>query len=167
MIGDIPAWLPDIVSVEGTWEDVLSRLYVIFERDIKNGKPRLNGCLVWHDRRREDGDKYEEGFWHLIQRENRVMAERQFDPRRAERLPWCKPTIENTGDSAVLMWDFEESGGQVNTYIWLVHYDYVIILVRFATKKFGNVYKIITAYHIDGDSTRRKFQRKYDSRVQK
>jgi hypothetical protein len=156
-----------MVSVDGRWDDVLKRLYVIFEQDIKNGNPRLDGCMVWHDKRKKDGNRYEEGFWHLIERRNSQADERQFDPRRSERLPWCKPTIENSSDGEALMWEFEEDNGQVKTYIWLLNFDYVVILARRPTNKFGDVYNLITAYHVDGDSTRRKFNRKYESRVQK
>ena len=162
-----PVWLPAMVSVDGSWDDVILRLYAIFERDIKYGNPRLDGRMVWHDKRKRGGSIYEDGFWHLIERKNDDASERQFDPRRSERLPWCKPTIENSCDSEVLQWDFEEGNGQVNTYTWLFNHDYVVILLRFPTDKFGDVYKIITAYHVDGDSTRRKFKRKYDNRVQK
>lgn len=166
-MSNLPSWLPDMISVDGEWEAVLLRLYVIFERDIKNGNPMLNSRMVWYERKKKDGNKYEEGFWHLIERENKKAKERQFDPRRSERLPWCKPTIENSSQSEVLTWDFEEADGQVNTYIWLVNCDYVAILVRIPTDKFGDVYKIITAYYVDGDSRKRNFRKKYDNRLQK
>jgi hypothetical protein len=42
-----PGWLPPIISVNGEWNEVLARLYEIFERDFKETQRTLNGKLVW------------------------------------------------------------------------------------------------------------------------
>jgi len=61
-----PDWLPDMISMDGEWNAVLSGLYAIFDHDFKQGKPTLNKMTVWWNQRIEKDGIYEEGFWHLI-----------------------------------------------------------------------------------------------------
>jgi len=82
-----PDWLPEIVSVDGEWDQVLARLYNIFDTDFKQTKRFFEGRPVWWDRRILAGNHYEEGFWHLITKTDQSTNERLLDPRRAERLP--------------------------------------------------------------------------------
>ena len=35
MTTEKPQWLPEMVSTNGSWDDVLARLYAIFVRDFK------------------------------------------------------------------------------------------------------------------------------------
>ena len=75
-----PDWLPVIVSIDGVWELVLSRLYTIFDRDFKQLKPMFSAMQVWWDRRVLGGERYEEGFWHLISRYEKETEERLLVP---------------------------------------------------------------------------------------
>src|SRR3989339_1115532 len=95
-LGSKPSWLPDIISVDGSWDEILERLYKIFKTDFIDGKPKLENFPVFWDRAIDN--KYERGFWHLIEKENQQTIERNFDPRRAERLPWCAPSLKNCRD---------------------------------------------------------------------
>lgn len=158
-----PVWLPEMISVDGTWEDIITRLYKVFDRDFNKGNPHLKGIPVWWDRRMTDGSIYEEGFWHLISRNDERTGDRLLDPRRAERLPWCKPTIEHTDDSAVKLWDSLE-GRHKRTYVWLEHHDYVIVLKK-RRQRIGEVAFLITAYHVDGPKRRESLRRKYNERI--
>lgn len=124
-----PHWLPSIVTVDGEWNHVLSILYGIFDKDIKQAKRFIQGKPV-QDRRILEGEQYEEGFWHLISKDDQKTKDRLFDPRRAERLPWCGHTITNSDDSAVKVWDFKEANGRLRTYVWLEDWDYVLILEK-------------------------------------
>jgi len=158
-----PVWLPDIVSVDGEWEQVLSRLYAVFEADFK-----VTGCSfqekpVWWDRRILPGDRYEEGFWHLISKQDQKASERLFDPRRAERLPWCRPTLVNSRELELKVWDYREAGGRLRTYVWLRDWAYVVILEK-KMQRCGEVAFLITAFYVDGDSKRKDLQRKYERR---
>jgi len=76
------------------------------------------------------------------------------------KIPWCRPTIEHTSDPEVRGWDYLESNGRTNTYIWLIKYDYLIILQR--SKK---IFWLVTAYWVDGAGTKRSLQKKYQKRV--
>lgn len=156
-----PSWLPEIVSVNGQWEQVLKRLYSIFERDFVRGGCRFQDMPVWWDRHKSDGDEYEEGFWHLITKMDNHSGERLLDPRRAERLPWCRPTLTNSTDPEVKVWDYRESDGRLATYVWLENWDYVII-VRKRQQNRGPIAFLVTAYHVDYNSTRRNLRRKYE-----
>lgn len=155
-----PEWLPEIVNVNGEWEEVLRRLYQIFDQDF-----RKSGCVfekrqIFWDKRVLEG-RYEEGFWHLITKADEQTGERLLEPRRAERLPWCKPTLTNSKDSAVKVWDYPE--GKVRTYVWLEDWDYVIVLEK-RKHRIGEIVFLITAFFVDGESSRRNLRRKYKAR---
>ena len=158
-----PDWLPDIVSVNGVWEIVVRRLYQIFETDFIRAGCHFEGLPVWWDRRKQGGDTYEEGFWHLITRTDSCTKDRLIDPRRAERLPWCKPVIENSHDVRIRLWDYRESNNKIRTYIWLERWDYVVVLEKRSRNR-GPIAFLVTAYHVDGESTRRRLRRKYENR---
>lgn len=162
-MSDLPEWLPEIISVDGEWENVLQTLYSIFRKDFVDGKPKLSNTPVWWDRCVLENDQYEEGFWHLISKDDDSRNDRLFDPRRAERLPWCRPTIDHFNEDVVRYWDYKTSKSRIVTYLWLEDFDYVII---FQKRKLGigTVYFLKTAYYVGGDSTRRNLQKNYEKR---
>ena len=53
----------------------------------------------------------------------------------------------------------EKATGRSALIFWLEEADYVVILQRR-----GRAYFLITAYHVDGDSTRRRLKAKYEGR---
>lgn len=155
-----PAWLPRIFNMDGIWERNLGHLYSIFENDFINNPLLLDSKPVWFDRRVIEG-KYPEGFWHIITKYD--GEERIPDFRRAERLPWCGPSIRNSNDPVITKWDIIERD-EINTYIWLESFDYLIVLVR-RSHRIGDVMVLRTAYYVEGDSTRNKLKRKYANRI--
>ncbi|MBW1668869.1 MAG: hypothetical protein JRJ66_12610 [Deltaproteobacteria bacterium] len=156
-----PVWLPAMVQTNGEWQHVLRRLYQIFENDFKNNRCLFRGSEIWWDKRILEGDDFEEGFWHLI---TKGGEQRLFDPRRAERLPWCSAIINNANDGSVKVWDYKEKRGAIRTYLWLEDWDYAIILEK---KQVGQriVFFVITAFHVDGESRRRSLRVKYSKRI--
>jgi hypothetical protein len=162
-VSGAPEWLPPIVSVSGRWSKVVKTLYAIFDQDFRKDGCIFDGRPVWWDRRKVDSP-YDEGFWHLITKFDRVEDDRLLDPRRAERLPWCKPTVEHNGDPAVLVWDYEEGNSTRRTYVWLKDRDYVVLLDKKCVGK-RNVAFLITAYYVGGSSTRANLTRKYEARL--
>lgn len=152
-------WLPPILTLSGTWEEIVSGLYAIFEKDFKQAKPKFQHYMVWWNQRVLSGLCYEEGFWHLISRDERSTDERIPDFRRAERLPWCAPIITNSHDSAVKVWDYLESKGQLRTYVWLEDGDYCIILEKLK-RPVQPAAMLITAFHVDGPSRKRSLRNK-------
>lgn len=158
-----PDWLPEMVSVGGDWDNTLIHLYKIFEEDFKLARRTFKGMMLWWDQRILEGAQYEEGFWHLITKGER-SGDRVFDPRRGERLPWCGPTISHSDDdSTVKVWDFREGNGRIRTYVWLEDWDYVIILQKKERRR-GTIVFLVTAFHVDGDSTRRSLRVKFGKR---
>lgn len=158
-----PTWLPEIISINGEWDTALDNLYTIFKTDFVQGQPTLNGIPIWWDNRKTDG-KYEEGFWHLITKEDFSSKERLFDSRRAERLCWCVPTILNSKDNAVKIWDYEEAPRRVRTYVWLEQLDYLIILEKRKNRNVTVLF-LVTAYYVEGESTKKKLEEKYSKRI--
>jgi hypothetical protein len=169
----LPQWLPDIICVDGNFNDVVNKLYNIFHRDFIKNHPKLSGMNVWHDRTVKPGETYEVSFWHLIERDHDKQGSRSFDPRRAERLPWCAPTLNNSQKPEVRYWICNE-GGKLTCYVWLKDYDYVVLLekrilpakvINGMEKPARTIAFLKTAYHIDGESKRKYFARKYEERV--
>lgn len=158
-----PTWLPDIINVNGEWSQVIQILYRIFETDIKQTQRFIDNLPVWWDRNIQTGEIYEEGFWHLITKEDYAAKVRLPDFRRAERLPWCGPAISNASDPIIKIWNYKEDAKRVRIYIWLEQFDYVIVLER-RKQRFGEIAFLITAFHIDGESKRRNLQQKYKNR---
>lgn len=163
MNGIRPSWLPDLVSVNGEWNQMLARLHAIFERDFVLGGCTLRGMPVWWNRTKTKGEPYEEGFWHLITKTDQASGERLLDPRRAERLPWCNPTLTHSNDPVVKVWDYREKNGKLGTYVWIEDWDYVVVIQTRQHNR-GPVAFLLTAFHVDFDSSRRRLAAKYARR---
>lgn len=93
-----PDWLPDLLEINGNPFQVFDDLYAVFQRDLINAHPQFRGCPVWHNRRILQDEDKEEGFWHLVTRQNYGAGERQLDSRRAERLAWCAAILNHEND---------------------------------------------------------------------
>lgn len=157
-----PAWLPDIFDCNGNIEDVLRCLWAVFFRDFKQGPITLNNLLVWYNR--NVGAKgYDEGFWHLIEREDKSLHARYFDPRRAERLPWLRPSIDHYVDPEIRFFEYQEFN-KVYSYLWLYHLDYLAVFIK-RRQNFGDVYFLISAHYIDGNRKRRQLEKKFQETV--
>lgn len=109
------------------------------------------------------GEKYEEAFRHLITRDDAEHG-RIPDFRRAERLPWCAPVLTHSGDPSVTSWRYWEGTRGVRQYLWLYQHDYVVVLEP-RPHRGGIVLFLVTAYHVDGESSRRTLRRKYANRT--
>jgi len=137
------------------------KLYGVFENDFIR-KPRYFDKLkvIW-DNRKLDG-RYDEGFWHLITKDDQVTRERLPDFPRASRLSWCGPCISNYQDVIVRVWDFVEGNGKIRTYLWLENWDYVVVLEKKPKTKEAF---LVTAYYVEGDSTRRRLKKKLNDKL--
>ena len=159
-----PAWLPEVLSFHGNWEVFIEEVYAIFERDFKQSRPSFRGLAVTYDTRIEDGR--EAGFWHIVQRDDAAAGERLPDFKRCGRIPWPRPTIDNSTDSAVSVWEKEKkkpgSPRQIRVNIWLEDEDYLIVLRN------RSAYMIlITAFCVDDESYRRKLRKERDEYYEK
>ncbi len=154
-----PAWLPQLHDTDGNWAEVCGRLFEVFSRDFYGAAPAFQGRKVLWDTRREDG-KYDECFWHLITKTDPASGDRLVDTARAKRIAWSAAIIRNSADAAVSCWDSKEAG-KLRTYLWLKAMDFVVVL----EKRKSDRCVLVTAYVVEGDSSRRKLQRSYDRRV--
>ncbi len=155
-----PDWLPQIISLSGEWKKDLDSLYKQFSESFLYNSCYFRESLIFIDKRIID-EPYEEGFWHLITKDDNQTKERLPDFRRAERLSWCRPLIENCDDAQVKTFDWLHSNKKYRTHIWLEEFDYIVILEKLPN---GKAAILITAYFIEGDSTRKKFTERYNNR---
>ena len=88
-----------------------------------------------------------------------------MDPRRAERLPWCRPTIEHCSDPEVRIWDYREGNGRIRTYVWLQNYDYVVVLEKRSLRGGRSIAFLITAFYVSGGQSRSGLAKKYQRKV--
>lgn len=172
----LPKWLPPIVPYHGDWAPFVKALHALFSIDFKSGTLRFRGCPVWYDRRvlRDDPHGFEEGFWHLVTRDEWVYdpvkrcKEKQRLPEieRARRLPWGRPSIEHETEPELLVWDFEDElkqGKVVRTYLWLKHLDYMVILER-QKKERGDIFMLITTFLVDAPGKHANLESRYQRR---
>lgn len=162
-----PSWLPGLLQTNGDPLIVRPALYAVFQREIQQGQLVFQGLpIVWNTGIKNDGYGYgyPEGFWHLIERKNQQTGEREWDPRRAERLSWFAAVLNNASAPEVTWFKYQEGDGKINTYLWLQEEDYVIVLLE-QKRSWGQVMMIKSAYHIDGQSSRRNISGKYHRRI--
>ena len=158
-----PSFLPAMLNLDGQWEDILERLYEVFARDFKRAKTFHRGLrVIYNSAIKPDGQSKEEGFWHVVSKDDQDTGERLIDYPRAKRLPWAKPLMESPERSEIKVWQYQEgtSDKGIRTYIWLPEYDYILILQR---KK--NLLFWITAYYLESERARQGLQKKYEKRV--
>lgn len=163
MSGEGPLWLPDQLSLSGTWQEIIDRLWAVFHTDFVKGCPTFNSVPVAWDRRKLDGDPRDEGFWHIITRKDYASGNRLLDQPRAKRLRWARAVLDNAHTDDVLVFDYEEGLGKIRTYLWAATVDYVVILEK-KPRWQSDVYFLVTAFCLDGPSRRRDLDKKYRNR---
>jgi hypothetical protein len=127
-------------------------LYAVFVKDFKGAPAHHCGTRVhYNDRILPDGQGKEEGFWHVITKDEGVGGNRIPDYQRAKRLPWARPVMESGERAEIKVFDYDHGTKDkgVRRYIWLFDLDYVLVLWRRKARYFW-----LTAYHVD--STRRR-----------
>ena len=169
-----PEWLPTIIEFTGDWEVFIQNIYDVFKKDFKDSRPAFDSVPVLFNKWIDPNDKYgyEEGFWHITSKDEwdfdprtkKKIKKRVPDFRRAERVPWCRPVIENNSDSAILFWDYLEGNGRTNTYIWLKEHDYLVILEK-RTMSNGVFYFIVSSFYIYYKAKRLDLTDKYNRRI--
>ena len=171
-----PSWLPELVPFRGDWDPFVRALYALFSIDFKSGRLRFRGRPVWYDRRvlPDDPNRYEEGFWHLVTRDDFVWnqakrcneKQRLPDLERAQHLPWGNPTVAHETEPEVLVWDFDEAtrrGNVVRTYLWLRDWNYTVILEQ-QVKERGDIFMLITTFLVDAPGKHIDLESKYERR---
>ena len=161
---DRPNWLPDTLDISEATDETVDLLYMIFDRDFKQTTPHYGERpIVFSPGQSVKG--YEVIFWHLITGDYHAPDPEHLEFDRAKRLPWCAPIINHALSSVPLVWDSEQPDGKVRTYIWLKDFDYVVIVQKERVCERGDVARLITAYCVNKDWSRKSLQKKYDRRL--
>lgn len=160
-----PAWLPEMFPVSPWTEFTFEDLYEIFKRDFINSQPLFQGNKIWFYPEKANGKELI--FWHMTERDEgddkaKPSGTRTADFRRCERLPWARPMLDNSTDSALLVWDYDEGKGGTKTYVWLQHFDYVVIMKKYPDGR----RRLVTSFWLEFDSKKRNLRKKYENRVQ-
>ncbi len=143
---EYPTFLPPILCVDGERDKVISMLYDVFKKDFKDADVyHKNIKVVYNNKIELDGEGKEEGFWHVITKDDKT-GDRLIDNRRAERLHWAKPLMETEESDEIKIWEYTEGTKDkgTRTYIWLENYRYVVILQN---KKAS--YYWVTAFYVN------------------
>jgi hypothetical protein len=159
---DIPDFLPPLLNLDGSYPDIIGRLYTVFRTDFIENRTQHLGRIVTYD-----GiiDEYSQGkvngFWHVITRDDTTSRDRLIDYPRAKRLPWAKPLMQNPFKGEIVFFAYEEGTKRegVRHYIWFRNGQYVVILKQ---RKFD--YYWITAFYVE-DRKERDLQRKFEGRL--
>jgi hypothetical protein len=157
-----PEELPGLLDCAGHCRDIADRLHAQFEQDFRNGPVYHRAVVVYHNRT-EGTLGYEEGFWHMVTREDKLQGgKRFFEHKRAAKLAWAKPLLESAAHERIRIWDYDTGNRRkgIRTFLWLEDWDYVVIL-----KRIGRPFMLVTAYDVDDEKTRRYFERLYANRV--
>lgn len=158
----LPGFLPSLLQLNGSWNRILKTLYRVFERDFKNHTTKHESTPIDFTRKiLPDGEGKEEGFWHVVSKYDYKRGERLIDYDRAKRLPWARPMMESPAREEIRVFDYDHGSKDkgIRRYIWLVSYDYVLIL-----KKYKNKYFWITAYYVYKNG-KRDLRNRYKNRV--
>ena len=158
-----PDFLPPILELSGSWDEILRKLYFVFVRDFKSNLVKHRSLIVLYDQRIfPDGEWKEEGFWHVVSRKDPKTGDRLIDYRRAERLPWARPLMESSERPEIKVFDYIEGPKDkgIRRYIWLEGYDYALILQR---KK--KAFYWVTAFYIDIEWKREDMKKRFNNRL--
>lgn len=158
MSDKLPHWLPESLNLEPWHSGTYDELYNIFCRDFKSPNIlyfRNEKIIIFsHSTHLENGK--ESIFWHITNKEDKSYSERLPDLRRAERINWIRPIIENYTSSDIYFFDLVDSRQNKKTYLWLYKYNFVVIL-----KKLTINYVIVTAFYVSLLHAKKDLLKKY------
>ena len=161
-------WLPSIIECKdfSKWNDYLEGLYIIFMKDFIEDRIKFEEKYVNFRKAPMDG-KYEHTFIHLTHKNEYHLStdpnDRIPDPRRAERIGWNKPIIENyicqencNGCEKVLYFE-EQYKKNIKAYFLFKDVRFLVIIEK---REKYNLF--ITGYYIEFDNAMKKYIKKYE-----
>lgn len=159
-------WLPGLETCNDLanycdYEDHL--YYDIYKKDFIDSHPTFQDAIVDIRKKPYDNNK-EDGFYHVTCKNYNDQNDREPDLRRAERIRWIRPIIENykkcndcNDCSGVLHWE-EPYKNTTRIYFLLKDERFLVIL-----EPRNTYYVIITAFYIDYDRKLRELLSHYDA----
>lgn len=139
----------------------LEELFQLFKADFLDNEFYLNGCKVMIDVRKskEVGyEKYPHTFVKIITRGEK--GKRCFDKKRANKIHWIKPILENKDTEDVICFQFLEADGKTRDYFWFKEGFFLVVM-----EKIRPDYVIVSCFHIDDDRNQKYYEDKYTKRV--
>ena len=153
-----PAWLPPLIVVNPWTASTFAELSAIYWEHIQTATLSLDGQRVWYYRDVDESGE-EVMFWHLTHREDEFTKVRMPDLPRCAKLGWVAAILANANQPEVTRWDYLESRGVINTYLWLKEHDCLVVLRKYP----DGAHRLVTAHHVDV-GTRRTLSKKSEKR---
>ena len=157
-----PDFLPPMINLDGSFEEIIERLYEVFRNDfIQNRAKHLGHDVAYNGVINKFSQGKVEGFWHVITRDDSTKTNRLIDYHRAERLPWSKPLMENPYYDEISFFFYDEGDSRkgIRHYIWLKRYNYVVVLQR---KKSHYIW--VTSFYVEGWK-HKDLQKRFERRI--
>ncbi len=157
-------WLEPIVELtdfNGDPRAYIDHLFSIFTRDFIKSPPLFRGNKVFYNNT-DDGGK-PNTFVHITTETNRETKKRELCIRRCERIAWVRAIIENSDDSAVLVWNKEQHttrGWKTRTYLFLEQENFLVVLEKKLKGHF-----MITVIYVDNPNQKRKHLKAYNQYI--
>lgn len=139
----------------------LEELFQLFKTDFIDNEFYFSNCKVITDIRnsKEKGyEKYPHTFVKIITRGPK--GKRCFDKKRANKIHWIKPILENKDTDDITCFQFLEADGKTRDYFWFKEGCFLVVM-----EKISPNYIIVTCFHIDDDRNQKYYEDKYSNRV--
>ena len=152
----------------------VKELHNRFQSDFFNGTVVANGVIVKvkpykYSNSKKDGlpidyEEFNEKFVHIITRTAKASSKkiapkiRAFDEKRANRIHWIKPILENCNDKRITCFKYIENDGTERDYFWFRGKQFIVILEEISPD-----YTLITGFCVDAENTSH-YQNKYINR---
>lgn len=149
------SFLPEKIQFTGDWDAFVTLAYLVFKEGFLDSFPRFHGQRVSANLSKRDDSSMEEGFWHLITREDKKLKERLPDFPRAERITWVRPIIENFSTVGMDCWKYLEGNGQLRYYLHAKAVNYLVILEEKPKSFF-----LVTGFYVDSEWKRKELENK-------
>ena len=152
-------WLPEVMPLDGDWDDYCEALYQCFESDLRQAS--FFGLNV--GRRKMPVVKGKpDGFWHVISEQvDRSSEDRNPDLRRCERVPWIGPMISACGSERVFCWEQERPANKGGNSIAVALPTFEFLLILRIRRRQQNPYAMLVTAFCPSSRRREKLQRDY------
>ncbi len=173
LLASLEPYFKDGICVDDI--DKVNELHDIFHKDFFEDGVKIDGEKLivkpyLYTNSRKDGlpesyENYYEKFVHIITREVKASSKkvapkiREFHPKRANRIHWIKPILENCDDKRITRFRHIESNGREREYFWYRNKQYIVIVEYILPD-----YALITGFCVDAEN-QPYYQNKYINRV--
>lgn len=146
--------LPEKIQITDDAISQIPELFKIFKKDFIDTKTYFMAYPVIVSRPRKD-EIYPEVFWHIISQQSQKRSKsnntRLIDYKRAKRICWIKPIIQQYKDEQITCWrskEFDRNTGKeiYKYYFWYKEGNYIVILNCIETK--SKIFFIATAFYV-------------------